>query len=162
MSDLAFPPALAAALSVDFDYRDGEGVDFEPYDQFEPVEETAEWLPQWTEVELDPADFRMFGCDGTGGYAGLWSGAVVFFGSEGEAGVVARNLGDFLWLLADGSGPLEAIEDPDRESQPDAAFTAVAEKWSDTPRKTAAEVVAAAAAAFPGFAEMVQGPAYSG
>ncbi|HWO66838.1 MAG TPA: SMI1/KNR4 family protein [Umezawaea sp.] len=162
MSDREFPPALAAALAVEFDYRDGEGVDFEPYDEFESPEETAHWLRLWTEAELDPAEFRMFGSDGTGGYAGLWKGAVVFFGSEGEAGVVAANIGDFLWLLADGSGPMEAVEYPDQASKPDAAFTAVAEEWSDTPRKTAAEVVAAAAVAFPGFAEMVQGPPYSG
>jgi hypothetical protein len=162
MSDLAFPPALAAALAVGFDYRDGEGVDFEPYLEFEPVEETARWLRRWTEAELDPADFRVFGSDGSGGHAGLWSGAVVFLGSEVEAGVVARSIGDFLWLLADGSGPMEAVEHPTAGSRPDPAFTAVAEQWSDTPRKTAAEVVAAAAAAFPGFAEMVQGPPYSG
>jgi len=158
MSDRAFPPALAAALAVDFDYLDGEGVDFEPYDQFEALEETAYWLPLWTEAKLDPADFRMFGSDGTGGYAGLWSGAVVFFGSEGEAGVVASSVGDFLWLLADGSGPMEAVEYPEQESKPNPAFTAVAEQWSDTPRKSAAEVVAEARARFPDFVEMVTGP----
>ncbi|GAA2605373.1 hypothetical protein GCM10010304_64130 [Streptomyces roseoviolaceus] len=33
---------------------------------------------------------------------------VVFLGSEGDTAVVARDLNDFLWLLADGYGPLEA------------------------------------------------------
>jgi hypothetical protein len=152
MSDLAFPPALAAALSVDFDYRDGEGVDFEPYETFLSAEETTDWLRSWTgNEELTGDAFQVFGQDGTGGYAALWSGAVVFLGSEGETGVVARNLGDFLWLLADGSGPYEVVGDPAPPSRPDAAFTAVAEEWADTPRATAAEVVAAARAEFPDF-----------
>ncbi|MFI2431741.1 hypothetical protein [Streptomyces sp. NPDC018693] len=66
--------------------------------------------------------FRVFGRDGTGGYAAfrpvrpvrpdaeLVDQPVVFLGSEGKTGVVARNLSDFLWVLADGLGPLEATD----------------------------------------------------
>ncbi|WP_330461667.1 hypothetical protein OIB37_35320 [Streptomyces sp. NBC_00820] len=33
---------------------------------------------------------------------------IISLGSEGETGIVARNLGAFLWLPADGFGPREA------------------------------------------------------
>lgn len=64
---------------------------------------------------MDGACFRVFGQDGTGGYAAFWlvregrglvEQPVVFLGSEGETGVIARDLADFLWLLVEaGSGP---------------------------------------------------------
>lgn len=49
---------------------------------------------------------------------------VVFFGSEGDVGVVARDLGDFLWLLADGAGPMEAVEPGSIRSEPNAELRA--------------------------------------
>lgn len=66
---------------------------------------------------MDGVCFRVFGQDGTGGYAAFWlvregrglvEQPVVFLGSEGETGVIARDLADFLWLLAGGVGPWEA------------------------------------------------------
>ena len=35
---------------------------------------------------------------------------VVFFGSEGSVGVVARNLRELLWMFAGGVSPCEAVE----------------------------------------------------
>ncbi|MGW9072524.1 hypothetical protein ACWGQT_24145 [Streptomyces yangpuensis] len=82
---------------------------------------------------------------------------VVFPGSEGEAGVVARDLADFLWLLAYGCGPYEAAAPygADRTSRPDEALTAVAVRCAPDARSTAAAVVERAAEEFPGFDDMI-------
>ena len=109
------PTPLTEAHAVDFDYRGGAGVDFEPYPDFLDATETAEWwLASTGNGELDGSEFRVFGQDGTGGNAAFWvvrrgepleQQPVVFLGSEGETGVVAQNLWAYLWLLADGFGP---------------------------------------------------------
>ncbi|WP_055695856.1 hypothetical protein, partial [Streptomyces prasinopilosus] len=110
--DRSLPPALADVARLGFDYDDGNGIDFEPYDAFCPAEETTDWLRQWTgNPEVDGDAYRLFGQDGTGGNAAVWYARpgrplaeqpVVFLSSEGRCGVVAGNLSDFLWVLADG------------------------------------------------------------
>ncbi|MEU7375401.1 SMI1/KNR4 family protein [Streptomyces albidoflavus] len=158
-----FPAALAAALAGGFDYDDGNGVDFEPFPEFLSAAETTEWFRSWTgNPEVDGARFRVFGQDGSGGYAAFWlvregrglsEQPVVFLGSEGETGVVARDLADLLWLLAGGVGPWEAGAGYGAEGgpRPDAAREAVAERFAPGRRRTPDEVVAAAGAEFPGF-----------
>ncbi|MEU5692450.1 SMI1/KNR4 family protein [Actinosynnema sp. NPDC020468] len=168
MNDRALPEALAAAHAVEFDYDEGNGVDYEPYDEFATAEDTADWIRAWTgNTALTGAEFRVFGQDGTGGYAAFWlvrpdaeltAQPVVFLGSEGEKGVVAADLGAFLWLLADGSGPMEAVEYPSQESRPNAELRAVAQAHaSASPHRRAEDVIAAARAEFPGFAGMIDG-----
>lgn len=162
-TDRAFPPALADVARVEFDYDDGEGVDFEPYDAFDSAEETTDWLRNWTgNHELDGAAYRVFGQDGTGGLAALWcvrqgrppaEQPVVFLGSEGERGVVAANLSDFLWVLADGLGPMEVVEYDQYEARVNAALTELAERHATTPRRTTRDIVTSARAEFPAFSE---------
>ncbi|MFD0262619.1 SMI1/KNR4 family protein [Kitasatospora indigofera] len=165
--DRRFPPALAEVALVEFDYGDeGEGVDFEPYDAFDPAADTTDWLRSWTgNPEVDGGAYRIFGQDGTGGLAALWcvrpgrplaDQPVVFVGSEGESGVVAGSLSDFLWVLADGFGPLEAALEEGREARPDAVLTAVAERHATTPRRPAGLIIAEARAEFPTFTEELQ------
>jgi hypothetical protein len=119
---LAMPELLRALLALEFDYADGEGIDFEPFGAFLSEQETREWFQAWTgNKEVDGAKFLVFGQDGSGGYAAIWTvreGAplldqpVVFLGSEGEIGVVVSTVYDFFWLLAGGLGPLEAVTYP--------------------------------------------------
>lgn len=164
--DRVLPPALAALARTEIDYADGEGIDFEPYDAFDPAEETTDWLRQWTgNPEVDGDAYRVFGQDGTGGLAALWrmrpgrpltEQPVVFLGSEGERGVVAGNLSDFLWMLADGCGPFEAVMYGASESRPDTALTALAERHTTTPRRPARDILAEARAEFPAFAEDIE------
>ena len=126
--------------------------------------ETRESIRAWTgNDDLDGIEFLIFGEDGTGGYAAFWNvrpGApileqpIVFLGSEGEVGVIARNFGEYLWLLADGVGPCEAVEEPERP--PALASTAqefrqFAEAHAGTERRTAAEVLDAARREYPDF-----------
>ncbi|MGY6018809.1 SMI1/KNR4 family protein [Streptomyces spinosirectus] len=161
--DRRFPPALADVAEAEFDYDDGEGVDFEPYGAFDSAEETTDWLRHWTgNHELDGDAYRVFGQDGSGGRAALWcvrpgrppaEQPVVFLGSEGERGVVAGNLSDFLWVLADGVGPLEVVEFERYEGRPDPALTELAGRHAATPRRTAREIVAEARAEFPAFSD---------
>lgn len=67
-------------------------------------------------------------------------------------GVVARSFGDYLWLLAGGLGPLEAVEYP--EPRPVIAhFRDFATTHSGTATKSAVEVIAAAISEFPTLAE---------
>lgn len=129
--------------------------------------ETTDSFRAWTgNGELDGDAFRVFGQDGTGGYAALWlirpdrplaDQPVVFLGSEGETGVVARDLGDFLWLLADGFGPWEAATsyEPDWTPRPNPDLTAVAERFAPDRRRSSADVIESAAQEFPGFDDTV-------
>ena len=120
--DRSLPEPLRALHSIPFNYDDGEGIDYEPFDQLMAADETRVWIRAWTgNAELTGEEYRVFGQDGTGGYAAFWlarEGAplveqpIVFFGSEGEVGVVARDLADFMWLVAGGYGPLEAVSFP--------------------------------------------------
>ncbi|GAA2632193.1 SMI1/KNR4 family protein [Paractinoplanes durhamensis] len=122
---------------------------FEPDDMFEWSVETAEWWRAWTGNRgLKVAPFRVFGRDGTGGMLAFWTRdptaavetrPIVFLGSEGETGVIAQNLSDYLWLLASGVGPLEPIfgqEEP-RIPQPIPVLTALAEQFNEGPARSA-------------------------
>ncbi|RDI24551.1 SMI1/KNR4 family protein [Lentzea flaviverrucosa] len=171
--DRVFPAALAALSAIDFPWEYDEkadepspgNIDYEPYQEFDSAEETTGWIRSWTgNEELDGDAFRPFGQDGTGGLAVLWlvregpltAQPVVFFGSEGEVGPVATSLGEFLWLLAGGVGPQEAVEFGSDSGVPNEELRAVAEKYSGVGPRTPAEVLAAARAEFPDFAEKVQ------
>ncbi|MER5971582.1 SMI1/KNR4 family protein [Streptomyces sp. NPDC002055] len=160
--DRRFPPALSDVARVEFDYgEEGEGVDFEPYGAFDSPERTTRWLRQWTgNQELDGDAYRIFGQNGGGGLAALWciragrplaEQPVIFMGSEGERGVVAGCLSDFLWVLADGFGPMEAALYEEREASPDAALAELAARHATTPRRPAREIITEAQAAFPSF-----------
>lgn len=165
--DLRFPEALAVAMAVPFDYDGGEGVDFEAFPAFLSAEETTGWLRAWTgNGELSGDGFRVFGQDGTGGYAAFWmirpdrpliEQPVVFLGSEGETGVVARNLAEFLWLLAGGFGPWEAATDrrePGWVARPNEAFTAIAERFAGDAR-LATDIIDEARQEFPDFDDTI-------
>ncbi|MEC4016388.1 SMI1/KNR4 family protein [Streptomyces sp. H27-D2] len=161
--DRQFPAPLAAVAAVALDYDDGAGVDFEPYAAFLPAEETAEWFRAWTgNRELNGDAFRVFGQDGAGGYTAFWLARqnraladqpIVFLGSEGETGVVARDLGGFLWLLADGFGPCEAVDPQEhgRAARPHQELAAIAEQFAPDQRQPAAAVTELATREFPDF-----------
>jgi hypothetical protein len=166
--DRTFPAALAALARIDFPYDDEElgSFDYEAYEEFESAEDTTGWLRSWTGDDgLDGAAFRVFGQDGTGGLVAIWlvrtgkplaEQPVVFFGSEGAAGVVAASLGEYLWLLADGVGPMEAVEFETTEGVAHAGLRAVAEEHSGIPPRSADAVVSAARAEFPDFSATVE------
>ncbi len=163
--DRRLPPALAELARTPIDYADGEGIDFEPYHAFDSAEATTEWLRQWTgNPELDGDAFRVFGQDGTGGLAALWrvrtgrplvEQPVVFLSSEGERGVVAGSLSDFLWVLAEGIGPLESVLYDDHSPRPDGALPALAARHATTPRRPARTIISEARAEFPAFDEHI-------
>lgn len=165
--DRTFPAALAALTGIEFPFDDEElgSIDYEPYPGFDSAEETTSWLRAWTgNDELDGDAFRVFGQDGTGGLIASWlvragtplaGQPVVFFGSEGEVGAVATSLGEYLWLLAGGVGPMEAVQFGADDGVPHAALRAVAEAHSGIDPRTPAEVLAAAKAEFPDFAATV-------
>ncbi|MEU5090617.1 SMI1/KNR4 family protein [Streptomyces sp. NPDC021356] len=154
-------------MAVPFDYAGGDGVDFEPFEAFLSAEETTDWFRAWTgNGELDGAGFRVFGQDGSGGYAAFWlihpsqplaDQPVVFLGSEGETGVVARDLGDFLWLLAGGFGPWEAATsyEPGWIPHPNRKLTAIAERFAPSQRRSAATVIELATQEFPEFDDTI-------
>lgn len=157
--DRRFPPALAAVAECAFDLDDG--IDFEPRTEFSSADETTSWIRAWTgNQDLDGSEFRVFGQDGTGGLAMFWTirehapltdQPVVFFGSEGAVGVVARNLAAFLWLLADGVGPMEAVEYGDHDGDPNEQLREIAEKFAADHQQSAVDVVTEARSEFPDF-----------
>lgn len=164
--DLTFPPVLARLHELEFDYDDGEGMDFEPYEQFQSAEENADWIRAWTgNQELDAVEYRIFGQDGTGGLVAFWlvdadaellAQPIVFFGSEGEVGVVACDFADYLWLLAEGVGPMEAVEYGAELAKPNEALAAFAQAHAADARRSAADVLARAKKVYPTFAEDIQ------
>ncbi|MFJ6408336.1 SMI1/KNR4 family protein [Streptomyces hydrogenans] len=161
--DRRFPPALAAVARARFDYDEGRGIDFEPYDGFDSAEETTDWIRHWTgNHETDGNAYRVFGQDGTGGLAAVWcvrpgrplvEQPVVFLGSEGERGVIAGNLSDFLWVLADGYGPAEVVMYGAGDTRPGTALAALAEEHATTPRRSVREIVAGAREEFSSFSD---------
>jgi len=165
-SEQRIPTTLEALHLLEFEYSGGEGIDFEPYSRFLSQEETRSWIRAWTgNKELEGSEYRIFGQDGTGGYAAFWlvrhgnnvlEQPIVFFGSEGELGVVASNFSEYLWLLAGGIGPYEAVAYRGLERVANPTFTSFAEQHSSCSRLGPWEVVAKAQAEFPSFVEGVQ------
>ena len=163
MSDgLDFPPELAELLDRDFPYEEDGDIDFEPYHQFQSLDENADWIRAWTgNLELDGAEYRFFGQDGTGGRAGFWLARpgrpvleqpVVFFGSEGTTAVIARDFADLCWLMAGGSGPMEAAENC-TPIRPDPQIKELAEELAPDREAKPKHIVAAARAEFPNFSD---------
>ncbi|GAA6143212.1 hypothetical protein NBRC116584_30300 [Hydrogenophaga sp. 5NK40-0174] len=159
------PPVLKALHQLDFSVF--ESIDYEPLDRFHSPQENLSWFQAWTgNNEVDGAQFRVFAEDGTGGYTAFWlarPGApmdeqpIVFLGSEGERGVVARNLDEYLWLLAGGVGPLEAVEyggDGGRRNPQLAAFAKAQARAADM---SADDVLRKAKAAYPNFSTYIDG-----
>lgn len=158
--DQTFPALLAELHELDVDF-DEDNIDFEPYQEFLCAEDTASWIRAWTGNDaLHGSEYRVFGQDGTGGYAAFWlvrksksllDQPVVFFGSEGELGMVASHFYDYLWLLAGGFGPYEAVESKRHKAKTHAEFTKFAERHAKSYKKKPQEVIAAAKAEFPKF-----------
>jgi hypothetical protein len=163
--ETAFPPLLTDLHKLSFDYADGEGIDFEPYEEFKSASENASWIQSWTgNDDLTGSEYRVFGQDGTGGYAAFWlvrpnaellEQPIVFFGSEGELDLVARNFADYLWLLAGGFGPYEAVAYPGLKREPNDAFAVFAKDHAEA-RKPPGEVIAEARREFPSFEKDVR------
>ncbi|GAA2573787.1 hypothetical protein GCM10010435_56120 [Winogradskya consettensis] len=154
--DRTLPAVLVEAHSLEF-FEDHDGYDFQPDDEFDSVTETTHWWRAWTG---DPAattpPFRVFGRDGTGGLAAIWSrGPIVFLGSEGELAVIARDLGDYLWLLANGVGPLERVDGVDRDPEPIPALVDLAQRFTGDGARSLEAVYAAADAELPALTALV-------
>ncbi|WP_424921521.1 SMI1/KNR4 family protein [Streptomyces sp. wa1] len=172
-TDRTFPAALAAVAEVDFyddhylsvdeDEDEYHRFDFEPTAYFESAEWTAGMFRSWTgNPEADGDVYLPFGQDGAGGRAMVWRARpgrpltdqpIVFLGSEGDVGVVAGSLSDFLWVLADGYGPMEAALAEELASRPEEPLVRLAERHATTPRRTAEEIVTETRAEFPTFEE---------
>ncbi|WP_138901667.1 SMI1/KNR4 family protein [Streptomyces albidochromogenes] len=154
-------------MAVPFGYGSETGIDFEPFPAFLSAEKTTEWFRAWTgNGDVDGDDFRMFGRDGSGGHAAFWltrparalaDQPVVFLGSEGETGVVARDLAEFLWVLAGGYGPWEAATpyESDRVRRGTPELTAVAERFAPGGCRPAAVLIELAAKEFPTFDDII-------
>lgn len=163
--DQLFPPLFARLNNLEFDYADGKGIDFEPYREFLSADETTSWFRAWTGNEAaDGSCFRIFGQDGTGGYAAFWltdpdshilEQPVVFLGSEGEKGVVASNFSSYLWLLASGVGPYEAVAYPTAEGSSHEQFLAFARENSTVGPMEVRAVLERARSKYPGFSDFV-------
>lgn len=126
---------------------------------------TTEWWRHWTgDSAADAPPFRVFGRDGSGGLAAFWIRApgaaietqpIVFLGSEGELHVIARDLGDYLWLLASGVGPLETVDGLHRVPEPVPELVALAQRYTDTAPRTVAALIAAADTELPALTALV-------
>ena len=80
---------------------------------------------------------------------------MVFLGSEGELGVVASSVHDYLWVLAGNVGPYEAVAYEDERPE-NAQFTDFARRHAADLERPARAVIAAARAEFPDFEQGVR------
>ena len=115
--------------------------------------------------ELTGEEYLAFGQDGTGGLAAIWCARegcglldhpIVFFGSEGDLGVVAENFSSFLWLLAGGFGPFEAVAYPEENREANTTFTEFARRHAGAAQIKPQEVIARARQEFSTFEENVR------
>ncbi|MDG4838637.1 SMI1/KNR4 family protein [Micromonospora sp. WMMD967] len=158
--DRTLPAVLVEAHAAGF-FHEHSGHDFEPYDAFMWSADMVQWWQTWTNDPVAGAPpLRAFGQDGTGGLAAFWlrnpgdpldHQPVVFLGSDGEYAVIARDLADYLWLLANGVGPLETVDCTERVLKPIAELTTIAHRHTGSTQRSTAEVIAAARAQFPAF-----------
>ena len=159
--DVAFPQVLRALRALDESGAEGPRMDFTLFGAFMPEAETNTWFRTWTRNEAPgPAPYRLFGSDSQGGHAGFWlvrpatpviGQPIVYFGAERRVGVVARSFSDYLWLLAGGVGPTEAILDRPPRPAANKIFSAFAKKHAQGGKKPRREILAAAQARFPTF-----------
>ena len=160
-----FPSVLNKLHQLEFDYADGEGIDFEPYQAFVTTDETMEWFRAWTaNPDADGSVFRIFGQDGTGGYAAFWlvapsteplSQPIVFMGSEGEMAVISSDFDGYLWLLAGGFGPYEATAYPNEARRSIHHFRKFAREYSAQPEATPQQVITRAQESYPTFLQWI-------
>ena len=159
------PGALEEAHHLGF-FEEHDGHDFQPDAEFEWSVETTAWWHAWTgNPAAGDAPFRVFGVDGSGGKAAFWArvpGAsiegqpIVFLGSEGELCVVARDLNDYLWLLANGVGPLETVDGIHRDPEPIAALVALAQRHTGITTRGLVAVRDAAASELPPLTALIE------
>jgi hypothetical protein len=164
--DRTMPDVVRALYRLRFDFYNKEDMDFEPFQDFLSEEETREWIHAWTgNSALDGKEYRIFGQDGTGGYAMFWcvrsdatlqDQPIVFFSSEGETGVVASSFADFLWLLAGGLGPCEIVVRGKQSRSPRPELTAFATTHAAANQALPSEILAKARAEFPNFGEDIE------
>jgi len=161
-----FPDLLKKLHQLDFDYADGDGIDFEPYQDFLSPEETAGFLTAWTgNPQADASTLLFFGQDGTGGCAAFWivnkdktilDQPIVFLGSEGEMGVVAKDFNDYLWLLSQNHGPFESIEYPEANTQINNDFLNFAKQNSKSNSRSVTEILNDAQSSYPNFKTWIE------
>ncbi|OAL80388.1 hypothetical protein AY606_15590 [Acinetobacter sp. SFB] len=162
-----FPNLLTELHQLEFDYADGDGIDFEPYQTFMSKNEASQWLKAWTgNGQADADSLLVFGQDGTGGYAAFWmvnpdkeilDQPIVFLGSEGKIGVVAKDFNDYLWLLAQNHGPLESIEYPEDTSKVNNEFLNFAKQNSKSISRPVSEILSDAQNSNPNFKGWIEG-----
>jgi len=160
-----FSEILKKLHAIEIDYADGDGIDFEPFDSFSSKEETSDWIKAWTGNDsLDGNEYLIFGMDGTGGYVAFWcvrqdedllEQPIVFFGSEGEVGVVAQNFNDYVWLFANGVGPYEAVSYPELDRPRNPEFTNFATNYSSSNESSSIDIIKRAKNEFPDFEEKI-------
>lgn len=160
-----FPDLLIAHNSIEINYQ-ADGIDFEPYEAFTSEEDTASWIKAWTgNDELDGKEYKIFGENGAGGYVAFWcirevddllEQPIVFFGSEGELGVIARNFYDYIWLFANGIGPYEAVAYPEIKNTINSNFLKFANDNAKSYEASPSEIIARAQKEFPSFVSSIQ------
>jgi hypothetical protein len=154
------PAVLTAAHEIWFAEFE-HWYDYQPEDLFdEPDEINDRCQDRSGNPDAGPAPFRVFARDGTGGLPAFGirepdttveAQPIVFFGSEGELAVIARDL----WLLANGLAPLEPVFGLDGTPEPIPALVTLAERHIGLPSRPAEAVIDAARAELPALTALV-------
>lgn len=133
-----FPSVLKRLEEIVNGGQAGE-MDFEMYQSFNEQYKPSDW----TSNPKSDEDLWTFGMDGSGGQVALWrhepsakleDRPVVMLGSEGEVSPIATDLPSFLYLVANGVGPMEVLFDMvnwDDLQASDEILAWVREEWPD-------------------------------
>lgn len=159
--------ALEAWFAEQADNVDAEDDDTHRIDFLFYTERPVHFMAPLSKAEEHEAEFYVFGADGTGSNAAFWlvhdappiEQPVVFIGSEGDDNrPVAKNLPDFLALLAAGIGPKESAYLQDVENaQPLPAFKALLDKYfPGYPVRSPKEIVEDAVAQYGDFEARIE------
>ncbi|MDP9794968.1 hypothetical protein J2S43_003480 [Catenuloplanes nepalensis] len=122
------------------------------------------WLAEfqhWHDFEPDD----MSGVTVPAGWPGFWirqpdagveDQPIVFLGSEGEIAVIAQNLGDYLWLLAGGVGPLEPIHGSEGDPKPIPILITLAQQYTGIAERPVEAVLATARTRVPELTAFIE------
>jgi hypothetical protein len=75
--------------------------------------------------------------------------------SEGELAVIAQNLGDYLWLMANGVGPLQPVDGIDRDPEPIPPLVDLAQRFTGITTRPLEAIATAADAELPALTALV-------
>ena len=137
-----------------------KNINYNAYDEFITKENTKEWFESWCNTKMNENKFLLFGSDDTVGVMAIWNvrdskdlhiQPIVFFGQDGDAKVVAKNIFELMWLFANELGPQEVAEFGFLKREENKELLKLANKYATTCQKDPKSIIEGANQEFADF-----------